>query len=238
MTGSKSHNQAIDHSQKSTPIVIYLTCSLIATVILLIDIWIPLGVAAGVPYIIVVLISLKSPENRFTIIVALTCTLFVGIGYLASPPAPDYVPFYQIAANRSLSIAAIWVVAIMTLIQRNRNDELHQMQLRNLESMKETEIQKEKLKILKATMRTVQDITGNFLNNLQYFTFTIEKNKTLSPDSIKKLDELIHDTAQRINKLGNLEEVREKKMASDMIGIDYEYPKKNAADSRTTIDKE
>lgn len=146
MPGSKSHNQAIDHSQKSTPIVIYLTCSLIATVILLIDIWIPLGVAAGVPYIIVVLISLKSPENRFTIIVALTCTLFVGIGYLASPPAPDYVPFYQIAANRSLSIAAIWVVAIMTLIQRNRNDKLHQMQLRNLESMKEAEIQKEKLK--------------------------------------------------------------------------------------------
>jgi hypothetical protein len=238
MTGSKSHNQAIDHSQKSTPIVIYLTCSLIATVILLIDIWIPLGVAAGVPYIIVVLISLKSPENRFTIIVALTCTLFVGIGYLASPSAPDYVPFYQIATNRSLSIAAIWVVAIMALIQRNRNDELHQMQLRNLESMKEAEIQKERLKILKATMRTVQDITGNFLNNLQHFTFTIEKNKTLSPDSIKKLDELIHDTAQRINKLGNLEEVREKKMTGDMIGIDYEYPKKNAADSRATIDKE
>lgn len=238
MTGSKSHTQAIDHSRKSTPIFLYLACSLIAAIILLIDIRIPLGIAAGVPYIIVVLISLKSPENRFTIIVALTCTLFVGIGYLASPPAPDYVPFYQIAANRSLTIAAIWVVAIMALIQRNRNNELHQMQLQHLESMKETEIQKERLKILKATMRTVQDITGNFLNNLQYFTFEIEKNKTLSPDSIKKLDELIHDTASRINKLGNLEEVREKKMAGDMIGIDYEYPKKDATDSRATINKE
>jgi len=99
-------------------------------------------------------------------------------------------------------------------------------------------IQEEKLKILKATMRTVQDITGNFLNNLQYFTFEISENKTLSPESIKKLDELIHDTARRINKLGNLEEVREKKMAGDMIGIDYEYPKKDATDSRATINKE
>ena len=76
-------------------------------------------------------------------------------------------------------------------------------------------------------MRTVQDITGNFLNNLQFIHLEIDKTQTLSPESIKKLDELIQDTSSRINKLGDLEEIREKKMAGNMIGIDYEHTIKN-----------
>lgn len=186
MDGSEAHNQDTDETLKLTPIGIYLTCGLIATIILLIDIQVPLGVAAGAPYVFVVLLSLKSPENRFTIIVAVVCTLLVGIGYFASPPPPDYVPFYQVAANRFLTIAAIWVVAVLMLIQRNKTNALHQAQMDNLQATRDAEIQKEKLRILKATMRTVQDITGNFLNSLQYFTFEIQNNKTLSPESVKK----------------------------------------------------
>jgi len=34
---------------------------------------------------------------------------------------------------------------------------------------------------------------------------------------------LIQDTSLRINKLGDLEEIREKKMAGNMVGIDYEH---------------
>ena len=90
-------------------------------------------------------------------------------------------------------------------------------------------MREEKLRVLKATMRTVQDITGNFLNNLYFFKLEIEKNNTLTPESAAKLDELIHDTSQRLSKLGDLEEVREKKMAGDMIGIEYEHSLKNEA---------
>ena len=57
-------------------------------------------------------------------------------------------------------------------------------------------------------MRTVQDITGNFLNSMQLIQLEIDRNKTLSPETVNKLDELIQDTAVRINKLGNLEEIR------------------------------
>ncbi|HRB21790.1 MAG TPA: hypothetical protein PLB54_08860, partial [Nitrosomonas sp.] len=76
----------------------------------------------------------------------------------------------------------------------------------------------------KSTMLTVQHITGNFLNNLQYFQLEIERNQTLSPDSSSKLNELIEDTANRLNQLGNIKEIREKKMAGNMTGIDYENP--------------
>ena len=209
--------------KEATHPVMYLACGLIALVILMIDIQVPLGIATGIPYIIVVLLSLKSSENYFTVITASLCTLLIIVGFFGSPPASADVPIVLVIANRILTIAAIWVVAVMALMQRNQTDALHQAQLSNLQSIKDAEIQEQKLRTLKATMRTVQDITGNFLNSLQYFTLEIENSKTLSPKSAKKLDDLIRDTAKRINALGNLEEIREKKMADDMIGIDYEH---------------
>ena len=199
---------------------VYLICSLLSIMILAVDFITPLGVASGVPYIVVVLMSLKSPEKYFTLIVAVVCTLFVGIGYLGSPP--NYAPTYQVIANRGLSIFAIWITALLALTQKAKTEELHHERIKYLQSLKELEIQQEKLKILKATMRTVQDVMGNFLNNLQYFKGRIDKHKTLSPEEINQLNVLIHDASLWLNKMGNMNEVREKRMAGDMIGIELE----------------
>lgn len=217
-------NENMFDAENETGVSVYLTCGFVALIVLLVDFMTPLGVASGVPYVVVVLLSLKSPEKRFTLIVASICTILVGVGYLGSPPSD--IPAYQVFANRTMAILVIWVTAVLTLMQRNKVHELHQERLKNIQSIREVEIQEEKLKILKATMRTVQDITGNFLNNLYCFKFEIETNKTLSPESVKKLDGLIQDTSLRIDKLGNLDEIREKRMAGDMIGIDYEHSTK------------
>ena len=219
-------NENIFGTIHETRVSVYLTCGFVAMAVLLVDFMTPLGVANGVPYVVVVLLSLKSPEKRFTLLVASICTLLVGVGYLGSPPSD--IPMYQVFANRLMAILVIWVTAILTLIQRNKVLELHQERLKRIQSIKEVEIREEKLKVLKATMRTVQDITGNFLNNLHCFKFEIETNKTLSPESVKKLDALIQDTSLRIDKLGNMDEVREKRMAGDMMGIDYEHSGKDA----------
>ncbi len=140
---------------------------------------------------------------------------------MGSPPSE--APTYQIFANRFLSIFAIWTTAILALIQRDQTNALHQERLKSLQNAREAEVKEEKLKVLKTTMQTVQHIMGNFLNNLQFIHLEIGKTKTLSPESIKKFDELIQDTSLRINKLGDLEEIREKKMAGNMVGIDYEH---------------
>lgn len=214
-------NFSDENSIQSTNLSVYLQCVIVALIILMIDFATPLGVASGIPYIIVVLISLRSPEKRFTIMTTFICSLLVGAGYLGSPPSD--APTYQIIANRMLSVFAIWVTAILALKQRDNIVELHKERLKHLQSLKEIELREAKLKVLKATMRTVQDITGNFLNSMQFFKLEIENNKTLTSESAKKLDELVNDTSQRLNKLGNLDEIREKKMAGDTIGIDYEH---------------
>lgn len=225
MTQPDFINENSLNTDNATSLSVYLTCSIIALIILLVDFVTPLGVANGVLYITVVLLSLKSPEKRFTLVVASICTLLVGIGYVGSPPSE--IPMYQVFANRAMAILVIWVTAILTLIQRKKVHELHQERLKNIQSIREAEMREEKLKVLKATMRTVQDITGNFLNNLHFLKFEIERNNTLSPESVKKLDALIQDTSRRIDKLGSLDEIHEKRMAGDTIGIDYEHPAKD-----------
>lgn len=211
----------------STPKSLYFICSYLAVVILVIDIAVPLGIAVGVSYIAVVLVSLRSSENRFTLEVAAVCTIFVVIGYWDSPDsdAPDYLIF----ANRTLTVFSIWVTAILALKQRDQDHQLHQQSLQILQSQRDAEIQNEKLKMLRSTMLTVQDITGNFLNSLQYFKLEIDQNKALSAESSDKLNELIEDTSKRLDRLGNLKEIREKKMAGNRVGIDYEsfFPVEN-----------
>lgn len=204
---------------------VYLSCAVAALIILMIDLEMPKGVASGVLYIIVVLLSLGSPEKRVTLFVALICSMLVGIGYLGSPSSG--APPDQIFLNRLLSLFAIWVTAILTLKQRDKTAELHHERLKYLHSTKQIEVREEKMKVLKATMRTVQDITGNFLNSLNLFKLEIRKSNTLAPESVARLDELISDTSQRLNKLGNLNEIREKKMAGDAVGIDYEHSAEN-----------
>lgn len=221
MSDLNSPDEQHESGLNSTELSVYVECGAVALVILLIDFITPLGVANGVPYVIVVLTSLKSPEKRFTIFSAAICSLLVVVGYLGSPPSE--IPMYQVFANRSLALFVIWVTAIMALKQRDNMAELHYQRLKYLQSIREVEVREEKLKVLKATMRTVQDITGNFLNSMQFFKLEIENNKTLTSESAKKLDELVNDTSQRLNKLGNLDEIREKKMAGDTIGIDYEH---------------
>ena len=209
----------------------FAACCLCALLILFIDLRIPLGVATGVLYIAVILISLKLSNNRFTIVTALICTLLVWVGYLGSPQ--NEVSIEVVYINRFLSVLAIWATTILTLWQRNSIQQLHQERLEHLQSKKITEIQEEKLKVLKATMYTVQGIIGNFLNNLLILKLEIIHNKTLSSESLHTLEAIIQDTSQRINNLTNLEEVREKRMAGNVVGIEYDAAATSMADHRT-----
>ena len=72
-------------------------------------------------------------------------------------------------------------------------------------------------------MRTVHDIVNNFMYSLQLFQLEAEEKNTLAPESLALLDSIIHDTSDRLKKLGDLDSTPEKQMAGG-IGIDYERP--------------
>ncbi|MGL6315157.1 PAS domain S-box protein [Vibrio sp. WXL103] len=101
------------------PLVVWL--SALSLGVLAVDLSIPLGVAAGVPYVTVVLLSLMSKEQNTTIIWATICTVLTLVGYYASPVGGEV---WKVVFNRVLAIYAIWAVAIVSLVLKKRATEV------------------------------------------------------------------------------------------------------------------
>jgi hypothetical protein len=80
----------------------------------------------------------------------------------------------------------------------------------------EIRLQDERLRIVKVTMRTVQDIVNNCLNRLQLVR--LEGEGRVSQESLALFDEAIQETAAKLTMLGDLEAYAENQMAAG-IGL-------------------
>jgi hypothetical protein len=83
----------------------------------------------------------------------------------------------------------------------------------------EQQLRAEQLRVLRMTMRTVQDIVGNALMSL--YMFRAEAEPSVSHQSLALFDHIIADTAERLKKIGDLETVAETRMSAGM-GIEYQ----------------
>lgn len=81
------------------------------------------------------------------------------------------------------------------------------------------EIEAQKLQTLQATMRTVNDIVNNFLNNLLLFEMKVKD--VAPPHSLDELEALTFETFEKLKALGNVPIVIEKPLAIG-AGIKYE----------------
>ena len=106
---------------KNKNVLYTLIGGLVAIAILLLDISIPLGVADGVLYISLVLISLFTKNKKFIYIGAITGTLFTIIGFFMSPPGGE---LWQVLTNRSLTILTIWTIAILCILQYGNSEKM------------------------------------------------------------------------------------------------------------------
>ncbi len=89
-----------------------MLCIVLSGVFFSIDLIIPLGVAAGVPYIAVVLAALRLPGTRYILLFAITSSILTAIGYFLSPTLGET---WQVIFNRCLALFAIWVTALLVI---------------------------------------------------------------------------------------------------------------------------
>lgn len=90
--------------------------ALLAVAVLLFDIALPLGVAAGVPYVALVLVGVWLPRPWHIILLAVIGTLLTLIGYLLSPAGGIA---WMVLTNRALALFAIWVTAVLLVYLKN-----------------------------------------------------------------------------------------------------------------------
>jgi hypothetical protein len=69
----------------------------------------------------------------------------------------------------------------------------------------------EQLRVVHVTMRTVQDIVNNCLNQIQLLR--LDADGLVSEETLRLFDEAIQDTTTRLKELGNLQVFAEKQMA-------------------------
>jgi hypothetical protein len=83
----------------------------------------------------------------------------------------------------------------------------------------EAQLQAEQLRILKATMRTVQDIVSNGLMSL--YLFRMEAEPHVAPSTLVLFDHIVADTSAKLKALGDLTHVSETAMSMGP-GIAYQ----------------
>ena len=95
--------------------------SLLAILIFAIDLVLPLGVAGGVSYVLVVLATLWSDRKSDVILAAITCTILTWLGLLLSPPGGI---MWMGLFNRFLAMIVIWTTAILVYHRKRVVDRL------------------------------------------------------------------------------------------------------------------
>lgn len=154
-------------------------CSCIALTIFIIDSLLPLGIAGGVPYILVILISLWAHRKRLPVYMAIAATVLTIIGCYLSPTGGEELR--KVLINRTLDLIAIWLVAILSV------------QRRTLHEQNETALQE--IKILSgflpicASCKKIRDDKG-YWNQIESYIrdhSEAEFSHGICPDCAKKL---------------------------------------------------
>lgn len=92
--------------------------------IFLIDLHVSLGLAAGALYAPVVLYTAFLQRPRVTLLAGFVAAVAIGIGFIASPPAPPGFPILYVWVNRIISVLVVaivtWLVMDHTRLQHQR----------------------------------------------------------------------------------------------------------------------
>lgn len=111
MPSSLTLERSLNQPQKNRGQILALAF-LVATVIFVLDLFLPLGIAEAVPYVAVVLIALRSPDKNDPLRLAGLCTILTVLGYTLSPPGAEA---WIGVTNRSIAVFAIWSTALLAM---------------------------------------------------------------------------------------------------------------------------
>jgi signal transduction histidine kinase len=116
---------------RKEPSLKYIGLGLIFSgLIFVLDTQIPLGIADGMLYVVLVLLGLMSRNRSYIVYAAVLGSILNAVGFMVSPPGGEWG---KVVANRLLAVFTIWMTAILCLIihrveenLRSANDRLEE----------------------------------------------------------------------------------------------------------------
>jgi hypothetical protein len=172
------HKIQKNDDERRNIIVLYCICIVLTVGIFFIDLSIPLGVAGGVPYLMVILLTLWLPLYKNTILPAFICSFLTIMGFYFSPPGGE---MWKVLTNRSLALFAIWTTAFVVIQKKS-------MDIEQEKHMSEIKILQGLLPIC-ASCKKIRDGSGKWNEIEVYIKDRSEADFShgICPDCLKKL---------------------------------------------------
>ena len=104
---------------------------LLATVLCVLQLYIPVGIAVGMLYIVPVMMSLWIPDWRYTAATAAAGSVLTLLGFFTSEPASELDPetvFWIGLLNRALTLFLIWTTAILVLLYKRAGEQIRTLE--------------------------------------------------------------------------------------------------------------
>ena len=160
-------------------------CALLLVAILYLDLVIPLGIAVPILYNAVVLLSLRSTDRKFIVVVAVVASIFT-IGALYNKPAIEEM--WKAVANRSLALFTIWIACYLGLHRQ-------MVEEKRVHALSEREKALEEVRVLRgflpicASCKRIRDYEGSWTMIEKYISehSEAEFSHGLCPDCTKNL---------------------------------------------------
>ena len=175
--------------------IVLLQCALTA-VIFLTDLFIPLGVAAGIPYIAVVLICLWLQGRSLSLLWAFICSFLTLVKLVFATPTEIAVP-WVILSNRILSVGAIVIVALVVRSYKRFIDRAEREVRQYAEKLENSNRELEHFAYiashdLQEPLRKIQAFSSRMLENGNYDGENSDYLERIT-NAAKRMQELIND---------------------------------------------
>ncbi len=137
---------------------LYTVSAFLIGAIFILDLAIPLGVAVGVLYIFVVLVSLWAPNNRATVIVAALASVCIVAAFFLKPPVDE---MWKVVFNRAISLFAVWITATLGLERKKVEQQKNALLLEREKALEEVKILRGFLPIC-SSCKKIRDDLGDW----------------------------------------------------------------------------
>lgn len=176
---------------------VLILCFILLVVIAISDFLAPLGVAGGVPYIIVILTAVWLHDNRYVGFFSVVASVLIIIGFYLSPEGGE---LWKVIANRGLAFFAVWTTALLVILRENSRAEL-------VKAWHDAEVQKEKQAVYYATIHGAQHITNNLLNQLTLIENEISDHPDFDQDVVSMFHQMMKESSNLIDRLSSVEKM-------------------------------
>lgn len=106
----RTQSTPVPHEEETLAITPLILIAGSMTIVCVVDILLPTGVAVPILYVIPILLAVHCRQQWFRMSVAVGCTALTLLGYAFSPSG---VPAWIALSNRALAVTAIWTTAVL-----------------------------------------------------------------------------------------------------------------------------